>query len=310
MDHAPFEARSPSRSHPAGRVARRSACPPRDAPLIAASVLRPTWLVAEPCPLSAVLSEASKVTFLAGGDIMAMTADMSPPKLKCNYEPSTRVDEVDLTFPLVMTKGRAATSDDVQLSYFIALVNMAGEVLAKHVYQRPTSFGGKQSVIATESVENFVLTLGPGTKPTDHRILIGFQLTPDQLAYSRTRAERAAPPTPAPGATHTCAGHDSAPGTTPAPAALRARPTPTPHPRHRPGNEFAAGRTERDRGRRVRGRRPVARFRAGAGVRPARSRAVPMQRRADGRGKAKADLPPKAISGRTRAPSPKRSPRG
>jgi len=173
-------------------------------------------IAAEPCPLSAVLSEASKVTFLHAGDVMA-TADMSPPRLECDYDPSSQVDKIDLTFPLVLTKGAAATSDNVDLTYFIALVNLPGEVIAKQVYQRRLSFDGKQSIIATESVENLVLRLGPGTKPTDHRILIGFQLTPEQLAYNRTRANVPPPPTPATGATPAPAPATTTPSLTPTP---------------------------------------------------------------------------------------------
>jgi hypothetical protein len=183
----------------------------------------------QPCPGSAVLSEASRVTFIRPGgtttaDII-MTAEMSPPRLECEYDPSTRVDNVDLNFPLVLTKGAAAASDEGQITYFVALVNHAGEVIAKKVFQRRIVFQGKQSFIATERVENLVLTLGPGTKPVDHRLLIGFQLTPEQLAFNRsgTRLPPPAPPiaaAPPPAAT---------PAATPAPApAPAAAPAPAP----------------------------------------------------------------------------------
>lgn len=179
-------------------------------------------LVAEPCPLSAVLSETSKMVVLRGSGQaatdVALTAEISPPRLECDYDPSTRVDNIDMNFPLILTKGPAANGDQTQITYFIALVNMAGEVIAKRAYQRQVNFEGKQSFIATESVQNLVLTLGPGTVPTDHRILIGFQLTPAQLAYNRART--ALPPTPAPA---TAAAPAPAPTVTPAASTRRGR---------------------------------------------------------------------------------------
>ncbi len=170
---------------------------------VTAAATGPT-IVAEPCPQSAVLSETSKMIVMRGtgtaaGDIM-LTAEISPPKLECDYDPSTRVDNIDLNFPIILTKGPAFAGDKTQITYFIALVNNAGEVIAKKQYQRSVDFEGKQSFIATEAVDNLVLTLGPGTVPVDHRILIGFQLTPAQLAYNRAKNAVPAPapePTPA-----------------------------------------------------------------------------------------------------------------
>jgi hypothetical protein len=167
-----------------------------------------------------------------------MSANMSPPRLECEYDPATRVDEVNLSFPLTLTKGPASTSDENQITYFIALVNMSGDVIAKRVYQRRIRFEGKQSFIANERAENLVLTLGPGTRPTDHRLLIGFQLTPEQLAYNRMRATQplpaptpvvaapATPPAPPAGSTPASAPEGSAPA--PAPAAAPAPPAAAP----------------------------------------------------------------------------------
>jgi hypothetical protein len=203
-----------------------SSKPPEEAPATtaAATVEVPAG---QPCPGSAVLSEASRVTFVRPGGTtsadLIMTAEMSPPRLECEYDSSTRVDRIDLNFPLVLTRGAASTSDEQQISYFVALVNHAGEVIAKKVYQRRIVFQGKQSFIATEKVENLVLTLGPGTRPVDHRILIGFQLTPEQLAFNRARTRLPPPAPPVPVAA-------PAPAAVPAPDTTSATPAPATAP--------------------------------------------------------------------------------
>jgi hypothetical protein len=224
-----------SSDEPAPAPAEASASASATAPAAAPAPSAATIAAGPPCPYSAVLSEASTVTYVRGGgqttaDVI-MTANISPPRLECEYDAASRTDDINFTFPLVLTKGPASTSDEGQITYFIALVNMAGDVIAKRVYQRRIVFGGKQSFIANERVDNLVLTLGPGTRPTDHRLLIGFQLTAEQLAYNRLRATQPLPPptpviaapatpppavAPAPGTTPV---PTPAPATTPAPAA-------------------------------------------------------------------------------------------
>jgi predicted small secreted protein len=85
-------------------------------------------------------------------------------------------------------KGRANKSDKPHFSYpyFIAVTDTTGAVLSKEVFAANVSYAPDQ--VDSKQIESITQTLPVTTKDdlSKYRVVIGFQLDEDQLAYNRS----------------------------------------------------------------------------------------------------------------------------
>jgi len=145
------------------------------------------------CPSTAVLSDAVIVTKLRPGAPatppnpanVVLTAEMSQAQLECEYDAETNAITIDINFAVRATRGAAASGDDPELDYFIAMVDVGGNVLTKNIFKSQPDFGGRMAGEYTQSVSNFVFPMAMDMRPTDYQLLTGFQLTAAELAYNR-----------------------------------------------------------------------------------------------------------------------------
>ena len=151
--------------------------------------------IGPPCPATAVLSDAVSVTKLRPGATglgnpadIAYSAEMSQARLDCDYDENANRLTIDLNFQVRATRGPAAPGQagDPQLDFFVAVVDLDDNVVAKTVYHGQAILGGRPTNTYTQSVNNFTVTLMMDRRPADYQLLTGFQLTPDELAYNRT----------------------------------------------------------------------------------------------------------------------------
>lgn len=148
-------------------------------------------LVAQSCPTTAVLFQASRVMKLRpnwkdASDVI-LAADMTQPQLSCDYDAGDNRVSVDLSFPIMVQKGAAATPGPQRLSYFVAVIDAAGNMISKRVFDRNVDLGAANAVTMTESVSGTEIRMAQGRRPFEYEILTGFQLTPEELAYNRAR---------------------------------------------------------------------------------------------------------------------------
>jgi hypothetical protein len=145
------------------------------------------------CPSTAVLSDAVTVTKLKPGvpatppnpANVVLTAEMSQAQLECEYDAETNAVTIDINFAVRATRGAAATGDDPELDYFIAMVDAGGNVLTKNIFKSQPDFNGRMVGEYTQSISNFVFPMATDMRPIDYQLLTGFQLTPAELAYNR-----------------------------------------------------------------------------------------------------------------------------
>ena len=146
------------------------------------------------CPPSAVLSDAVTVTKLmpgsplavySDGSNVAFTAEMSKADLKCEYNPERNTLNVDISFAVRATRNTAAPATDPPLDFFVAVVDVDGNVLSKKVYQNQPDLGGKPSAQWVQHINSFPVPITKDKRPGDYEILTGFQLSPAELAYNR-----------------------------------------------------------------------------------------------------------------------------
>ncbi len=160
-------------------------------PLGACATPDPSVLAAS-CPGTGVLFQASSVTKLRPNgkepSDAIFAALMGPPVLSCDYDMVDNRVSVDIRFPISLKKG-AAPGGTQRLTYFVAVMDSAGNMLTKRSFDRDVDLGRNDTATLTEEVDNTEIKLAQDKKPYDYQILTGFQMTPDELAYNRARRD-------------------------------------------------------------------------------------------------------------------------
>ncbi len=148
--------------------------------------------VGKGCPNGAVLAEASTITRLRPGggkdptDVI-LSAAMTKPHVSCDYDNDTRKLQVSLQLPFTAKRGPAATNTPETLSYFVAVVDLDNTVITKRAYSQEVSFGGQSAMSFDENIGDTVFDVAKGKKLVGYEVLVGFQLTRDELAYNRSQ---------------------------------------------------------------------------------------------------------------------------
>jgi hypothetical protein len=138
------------------------------------------------CPNVAVLEQASTLTaFLPGRqDVAAQItqAQVTGVAGSCTLEKKTHVLRLTFQAGFSATNGPANSSQILVLPYIVS-ISQGDNIIAKSNYSIALSFDGNAS---TASATSKPLTIKfpdtPDTAKTD--VLVGFQLTPDELAYN------------------------------------------------------------------------------------------------------------------------------
>lgn len=111
---------------------------------------------------------------------------------KCNKVGSNLKLDINVTFDGGLgPKGRISPGDKPSFAYpyFIAITNERNQILSKEIFAVSFSYDSKgQTQMQSEALSQMV-PLG-GDDPKTYRILIGFQLSPEELAYNRKLPEQ------------------------------------------------------------------------------------------------------------------------
>jgi hypothetical protein len=141
------------------------------------------------CPKVAVLSDAERLTqFVAGPsqDLtdIALEARIGTVSGSCQFDNDDQKVTLSMDVPISATRGPALRGP-VRLAYFVATLDAAKNVLGRErfdiTFEIPsdqTRFDGTEQL--TESY-----ALKPDTLGAAYQVLVGFVLSPEQLAYNR-----------------------------------------------------------------------------------------------------------------------------
>lgn len=103
----------------------------------------------------------------------------------CEYD-DTGVD-LDLAVQIVVERGPADRDRQANLQYFVAVEDSPGNITAKQIFDVAIPFEGNSRRLAR--IEELKLRI---PTPSDLsfskvRVVVGFQLTPEQVAYNRSQ---------------------------------------------------------------------------------------------------------------------------
>ncbi len=144
-----------------------------------------------PCPLMGVLYDNSRMVEFAGAgnqrySNIQFTGEMQGVRGLCRYieeDPITMSIEVDMAFG----RGPAASDDERSYRYWVAVTRRGIAPIAKQYFDIDVRFPGDAvTVTRTERIEQIVIPRANGEISGENfEILVGFELTPEQLQFNR-----------------------------------------------------------------------------------------------------------------------------
>lgn len=144
-----------------------------------------------PCPLMGVLYDSSRMVDFAAPDNqryanIEFTGEMQGIRGLCRYlddDPITMSVEVEMAFG----RGPAATSDRQTYRYWVAVTRRGIAPIEKVYYDVDVRFPRGEAVVTrTEQIERIVIPRATAeTSGENFEILVGFELTPEQLQFNR-----------------------------------------------------------------------------------------------------------------------------
>ncbi len=142
----------------------------------------------EPCPRISILSEAAQVTQFQEGpgrDLrdVRFQGKFGNIAVNCSVDDGNVVMQTSIE--VIVAMGPAATERVGQFSFFVALTDPSEDILVKEVFVSPLEFQANQrrSGVVEQIEQRF--SLKSGERAARYAILVGFQLSRDQLDYNR-----------------------------------------------------------------------------------------------------------------------------
>lgn len=146
------------------------------------------------CPTVGVLNDAREITrFRHGGgrdaaDVM-WHGEISTVKFTC-YEPEGKGVVIgEAAIVATFHRGPAATDDRQFFNMFSVISEREDRILDKTVFSMDAKFkSGQKVVTATKTIRNIRVPTKGSVAPELYNVYIGFQLSPAEVAYNRTKA--------------------------------------------------------------------------------------------------------------------------
>lgn len=145
--------------------------------------------IAKPCPAVGILQDSEKITLFRGasqdaGDVV-LRAEIRKAVIKCEYDEDDSVISADVGFDGAAITGPAASGTVQTLPGFLAIIRQ-GKIIDKQAYDIPVEFSdGASRVRFIKTIEGTKLPWSGRLNGAAYELMVGFQVTPEQLAYNR-----------------------------------------------------------------------------------------------------------------------------
>jgi len=144
-----------------------------------------------PCPAAMVLRDASQVVKFTPGasedpQNVRYVGEIAEAKLNCSYDPKTyeRMD-VAMGVAFQATRPLASAASMAQFDYFVAIVNLEGEVLARKEFPLELPFPPGQTEASKIEEIHQTIPLKYPQNGGSLQIWVGFMLSDAELQYNR-----------------------------------------------------------------------------------------------------------------------------
>lgn len=146
---------------------------------------------AGPCPSALALYDAHRLVEFSGEEVIynnvGFTAEINGVRSLCSYY-GERPIIANLELDLAFGRGPAAIGESHTYQYFVAVTRRDIAVIEKQVFPVTVRFrAGEDRAYVTETVDAISIPrANSDTSGTNFEIIVGFELTPEQLAYNRS----------------------------------------------------------------------------------------------------------------------------
>lgn len=148
------------------------------------------------CPTLALPADLADLTRYREGaapDLSTVVLDARITAVDANCRRGRRDQSVDATIALrfQLDRGPAAPNRQVQIPWFIALLDKDNNIINRQTFLLPAQFGANttRAAVSSQPVE-ISFPVGQERRAQDYRIMVGFQLNQEELALNRRRGPR------------------------------------------------------------------------------------------------------------------------
>jgi hypothetical protein len=145
------------------------------------------------CPQVAIISDGATVTKFREGtgrdltDVLAQ-GQIVDAAVDCSYD--RRGVDVALQVAISATRGPADRSRTASFDYFVAVTDPQRNILAKEVFRVDFRFPVNQERVGTVEEIEPRIPLKARADGVDYQIVVGFQLTPEEIEWNRRQRPR------------------------------------------------------------------------------------------------------------------------
>jgi hypothetical protein len=145
------------------------------------------------CPVPAILADTNTLTVFRPGTMPDLANELYSIALidaegDCNYRASTGIVHASLNLTFVAARAPTSEAASYSVPYFVA-VHEGAKIFVKHLYNLKLTFApGAATAIIKQSPDDVEIKLGNGKLPWNYQEMAGFQMTPAQIDYAKTRA--------------------------------------------------------------------------------------------------------------------------
>jgi hypothetical protein len=145
------------------------------------------------CPRASIIGDGASVTKFregTGRDLTDVTAqaEIVDVAVDCNYD--RRGVDVALQVAIAVQRGPADRSRAAEFDYFVAVADPQRNILAKEIFHVGFRFPQNQQRVGTVEEIEPRIPLKARADGVDYQIIVGFQLTPEEIEWNRTRKRR------------------------------------------------------------------------------------------------------------------------
>jgi hypothetical protein len=142
-----------------------------------------------PCPLMGALYDSARMVEVKGAEKfenIGFTAEILSVHGLCTYSGASPID-MNMDIDMAFGRGPAADGDTHVYRYWVAVTRTNVGPLAKEYFDIPVKFEkGQERVFHTEKIKQIVIPRANATVAGPaFEVLVGYELTPDQLAFNR-----------------------------------------------------------------------------------------------------------------------------
>jgi hypothetical protein len=142
------------------------------------------------CPATAILDDAGELVRFAGtapkGPVdVTFTARMKYISGVCDVDEKNVVMELNTW--MEATRGPSNESGQVKFAYFVAILGKDKTVLTRTKFPMIAKFQGRETKLDFADTVTVTIPRKKGDVPKDYIVYIGYEMTPDELAYNRKK---------------------------------------------------------------------------------------------------------------------------